>query len=418
MLKLNLLSPSKIILFLILLQSFLFGREKILSFNSDITINPDASMIVSETITIITEGDLIKHGIYRDFPTNYKDIYGNNITVNFEIIKILRDGRTDDYRVESISNGKRIYIGNKNYFLPSGIHTYTIAYKTNRQLGFFKDHDELYWNVTGNGWGFNIDKASAVVHLPPNISSNEINCIAFTGSYGSRDGDYKNSKSISTAVFNTNRILGAREGFTIVVEWPKDFVKEPTAEAKFRFFISDNLDVLIGIISLFIVLIYYLIIWKKVGKDPKKGTIIPQYVPPDNFSPAAMRYIKQMGYDNKTFAASIINMAVKGYLSIKEDDGKFILIKEKAGEEILTTEEKKIALKLIFNSNNSTVDYEEVLNQIKDKVPLGNSFLNKAMKALSSRLISRQPQNAPDQSEKKPFILELDQKNHTIISFF
>ncbi|MEJ2615233.1 MAG: DUF2207 domain-containing protein [Ignavibacteriaceae bacterium] len=416
MLKLNLLSPSKIFLFLLLLQSFLFGKEKILSFNSDITINPDASMIVSETIAVITEGDLIKHGIYRDFPTNYKDIYGNNITINFEIIKILRDGRTDDYRVESLSNGKRIYIGNKNYFLTGGIHTYTIEYKTNRQLGFFKDHDELYWNVTGNGWAFNIDKVSAMVHLPPNIPSNEINCVAFTGSYGSRGRDYNNSKSISTAVFNTNRILGAREGLTIVVEWPKGFVNEPTAEAKFRFFISDNLDVLIGLIGLFIVLVYYLLIWKKVGKDPGKGTIIPQYVPPDNFSPAAMRYIKHMGYDNKTFAASIINMAVKGYLSIKEDDGKFILIREKAGAEILTPDEKKIASKLIFNSNHSAVDYEEVINQIKEKVPIGNSFLNKAVKALSSRLVSRLPQNAPEQSDKKQSILELDQKNHTIIS--
>ncbi len=416
MLKQNLLSLSKIILFFLLFLSFLFGKEKILSYNSDITIESYASMVVTETITVITEGDLIKHGIYRDFPTHYKDTYGNNYVVDFDIKEILRDGKPDNYRIEDLSDGKRIYIGNKNYFLPRGIHTYTIEYKTNRQLGFFKDHDELYWNVTGNGWAFNIDKVSAAVHLPPNIASNEINCLAFTGSSGSRGRDYNNSKSISTAVFNTNRILSTGEGLTIVVEWPKGFVKEPTTETKFRFFLSDNLDVLIGIIGLFIVLIYYLLIWKKVGKDPEKGTIIPQYVPPHNFSPAAMRYIKRMGYDNKTFAASIINMAVKGYLSIREDDGKFILIREKAGEEILTPEEKKIASKLNFHSNHSTVNYEEVINQIKDKVPIGNSFLNKAVKTLSSRLINRLPQNAPEQSEKEQSILELDQKNHTIIS--
>lgn len=416
MLNIKLISFSKIIVILILLQSFLLGKEKILSFNSDITVSQDASMIVSETITVLTEGDLIRHGIYRDFPTNYKDTYGNNITVNFEIIKILRDGRPDDYRIEGLSNGKRIYIGNKNYLLPNGIHTYTVVYKTNRQLGFFKDHDELYWNVTGNGWAFNIEKVSAVVHLPPNIASNEINCFAFTGSYGSRERDYDNSKSISTAVFNTNRILGAREGLTIVVEWPKGFVKEPNDETKIRFFISDNLNILLGIIGFLIVFIYYLLIWKKVGKDPEKGTIIPQFVPPDNFSPAAMRYIDKMGYDNKTFAASIINMAVKGYLSIKEDDGKYTLIRGKAGEEILTPEEKKIASKLTFNAENSSVDYQEALRQIENRMPIANSFIKKVVKNLSSKLEKRTTQSEIEQGEQNKFVLELDQKNHTIIS--
>ena len=377
MLNSKFLSLSKIILFLVLFQSFLFGREEILSFNSDITIEPDASMLVSETITIITEGDLIKHGIYRDFPTHYKDTYGNNYIVDFEIMEILRDGKPDNYRIEDLSDGKKIYIGDKNYYLNNGIHTYTIEYKTNRQIGYFQDHDELYWNVTGNGWAFNIDKASAVVHLPPNISAGEIKCFAFTGSYGSKGKDYNNSKSTSTATFNTNRILGAREGLTIVVQWPKDYVNEPTAETKLGFFITDNLNVLIGIIGLFIVFIYYLLVWKKVGKDPEKGTIIPQYVPPDNFSPAAMRYIKRMGYDNKIFAASIINMAVKGYLSIQENEGKYTLIRESAGEEILTTEEKKIASKLIFNSKSSPMDYQEILNEIGNIIPSKNTFNKK-----------------------------------------
>ena len=397
-------------------QSFLFGREEITSFNSDVTIEQDASMLVSETITVITEGDLIKHGIYRDFPTHYKDTYGNNYIVDFEVKEILRDGNPDNYRIENLSDGKRVYIGDKNYYLKNGIHTYTIEYKTNRQIGFFRDHDELYWNVTGNGWAFNIDKVSAVVHLPPGISSGEIKCFAFTGSYGSRENDYSSSKSTSTAAFNTNRILGAREGLTIVVEWPKGFVLEPAAETKFRFFISDNLNVIIGLIGFFIVLIYYILIWKKVGKDPEKGTIIPQYVPPDNFSPAAMRYIKRMGYDNKTFAASIIDMAVKGYLSIQEDDGKFILIKEKAGEDVLTPEEKQIVSKLIFNSEGSPVDFDEVLRKIGDKIPNGNSFLKKAVKTLSSRFEKKLSKTTLEQENEKRSFIELDQKNHTIIS--
>ncbi len=409
-------STLKVIFFLFILQSCLFGKEKIISFNSDITVNPDASMIVREKLIVITEGDLIKRGIYRDFPTQYKDTYGNNYVVNFEIIKILRDDKPDDYRIEDLSNGKRIYIGNKNYFIQNGIHTYTVEYKTNRQVGFFNDHDELYWNVTGNGWAFSIDKVSAVVNLPSGIPSGKIKSYAFTGSYGSRGRDYITSTGISKAAFATNRILGAKEGLTIVVEWPKGFVKEPTAESKLRFFVSDNLNVLIGIIGFFIVLIYYLLIWKKVGKDPEKGTIIPLYVPPDNFSPAAMRYIKKMGYDNKIFAASIINMAVKGYLSIHENEGKFILIREKTGEEILTPEEKKIASKLTFRRNNSSINYDETLKEIENRLPPGDSLIKKAVITFAAGLKKRLPEVNAEQTDQKQSIIELDQKNHTIIS--
>ena len=49
--------------------------------------------------------------------------------------------------------------------LANGEHIYTITYTTSRQLGFFRDHDELFWNATGNGWAFLIEHASATVRL-------------------------------------------------------------------------------------------------------------------------------------------------------------------------------------------------------------------------------------------------------------
>ena len=418
MLNFNFTSLSfKIIFFLFLVNSCLSAKETILSFNSDIIINHDASMLVRETITAVVEGIEIKRGIYRDFPTKYKDTYGNNYNVDFDIVEVLRDGQPDNYRIEDISNGKRVYIGNQNYFLKYGTYTYTIVYKTNRQLGFFNDHDELYWNATGNGWAFNIEKVSAVVHLPSNIPSNKINCFAFTGTFGSRGSDYSVSKEISKASFNTNRVLGAQEGLTIVVKWPKGFVTEPSAEKKFGFFITDNLNVLLGIIGLFIVFnLLFINLETRCGKILEKGTIIPQYVPPDNFSPAAMRYIKRMGYDNKIFAASIINMAVKGYLSINENEGKFTLIKKMGSEDTLTPEEKKIASKLVFNSKDTSVNYDEILNKIENIIPAKNSFTKKIIKTFSSNLERKLSQNKVPPGQHKFSMLELDQKNHTIIS--
>lgn len=145
------------------------GNERIINFHSEITLLKDASMLVRETIEVVSEGLDIRRGIYRDFPTRYKDRFGNNIVVDFEVVEILRNGNPENYHIKRMANGKRIYIGDSNIFLAPGYYTYTIAYRTNRQLGFFKEHDELYWNVTGNGWMFPIEKVTVTVNLPEGV---------------------------------------------------------------------------------------------------------------------------------------------------------------------------------------------------------------------------------------------------------
>ena len=95
--------------------------ERIISFDSDITINEDASMIVVENIKVFANGNKIKRGIFRDFPTMYKDNYGNNINIKFAVIDVLRDGNKESYHTEKKSNGIRVYFGRSDYFLPQGI---------------------------------------------------------------------------------------------------------------------------------------------------------------------------------------------------------------------------------------------------------------------------------------------------------
>jgi len=140
--------------------------ERILDFRSRIAVQRDGSVTVSEDIRVVSSGDQIKRGIYRDFPTRYQDRYGNSVRVAFEVLEVLRDGRPEPYHIKDISNGIRIYVGQKEVLLRPGTYTYTIVYVTRRQLGFFRDFDELYWNVTGHGWNFVIEHAEAMVELP------------------------------------------------------------------------------------------------------------------------------------------------------------------------------------------------------------------------------------------------------------
>ena len=340
-------------LLLLIFSCTVIADERILNYHSDITIYENAVMQVTENITVRAEGNNIKRGIYRDFPTIYKDDYGNKYQVDFEIKQILRDGSPEPWHTENLSNGVRIYIGNKNVLLKRGEYTYSIIYTTSRQLGYFREHDELYWNVTGNGWIFPIDKASAKVRLPENIPRNSITMEGYTGDFGSKAQNYTARISDDgRAHFETTQSLASYQGLTIVVGWPKGYVHEPTREEKIQFLLRDNRHLFTGLVGLLILTVYYLLMWSNVGKDPEKGVIIPHYEPPKGYSPASMRFIEKMGYDNTCFAAALINLAVKGFLTITEDKiNNYTLTK--TGTNVEMSPGESALSKSLFSSNNS-----------------------------------------------------------------
>ena len=163
--------------------------ERILDYHSEIAIAADASMTVSETIRVRAEGSRIRRGIYRDFPTAYRDRSGRRVNVVFDPLDVSRDGAPEPWHAEPFANGVRVYFGNADVLLDPGEHTYVFRYRTARQLRFFDDHDELYWNVTGNGWDFSIDRASARVSLPAAAGPAAMKVEAYTGEQGSTARD-------------------------------------------------------------------------------------------------------------------------------------------------------------------------------------------------------------------------------------
>jgi uncharacterized membrane protein YgcG len=319
-------------------------RERILDFHSDITLEPDGTFLVRETITVNATGSRIRHGIFRDFPTRYKDRFGNNYVVGFALISAEYDGYAETSRVQDTLTGKRIYLGDQKLFIPSGQHTYVISYTTNRQLGFFPDHDEMYWNVTGNAWLFSIDHASATVTLPANISNDDVKLDGFTGPLHSFARNLTHQRQPDgTYFFETTRPLGELEGLSIVLSWPKGLIAPPTTQQQLNYFFSDNRTALLSLLGLLILSLYYLLVWYAVGRDPARGVIMPLYEPPANLSPAATRFLVRMGFDNKTFAAAILDMAVRGFLTIKEQAGSYTLYRTKADLRVLTPDEKQLA---------------------------------------------------------------------------
>jgi len=353
--------------------------ERIISFDSEITINEDATMIVLEKIKVYAAGQKIQRGIYRDFPTKYKDKYGNNINIKFDVLEISRDGNSEDYHTESISNGIRVYIGRSDYFLPVGEYTYAIKYKTDRQIGYFDKFDELYWNVTGNGWDFLIERVTATVNLPEPVSGDDLKLYGYTGPSGSKGSDYTYEVIGSDkVVFTSTYMLNPKEGLTISIQWPKGLVYEPTQSDKAVYFVQDNLQTVIGFIGIIALIFYYFIIWWRVGKDPSKGLIIPLYEPPANMSPAAVRFVSEMGYDNKIFTCTIVSLAVKGYLKIEEDGSEYRLVKNNSSKKLLSNDEQAVFYKLGFKNDGS--------NQVLELEQKNHSILQNAIKALKTSL--------------------------------
>jgi uncharacterized membrane protein YgcG len=301
--------------------------ERILSFVSDVTVNPDASLTVRETIAVNAEGNQIRRGIFRDFPTTYTDRHGVRVRVGFEVLSVRRDGHDEPYATEWISNGIRVRIGDKDVFLDSGQHVYEISYRTTRQIGFFEAFDEIYWNVTGNGWMFEIEQARVTIRLPTGARITQH--AEYTGPQGSTANEARVlDDSGSHYAAETTRPLLPGDGFTVAVAFPKGLVEPPGAADTWGWWIADNAGYAMLGLSLLISLAYFLFAWNKVGRDPPKGVIVPLFSPPDGMGPAGVRYVSQYGFDDRTFAAAVVGLAVKGRLKIADDDDAFTLTRQ------------------------------------------------------------------------------------------
>jgi hypothetical protein len=306
---------------LLLLSQAAAADERILHFHSDILVRSDGTIEVTETIKVRAEGSKIRRGIYRDFPTRYRDHARNRVVVAFEPRSVLRDGRREAFHSQDLSNGVRTYFGSTSRFLEPGEYTYTFHYDASRMLGFFEEHDELYWNVTGHGWDFPIDSASATVSFQFDVASDSIGVEAYTGAYGADGRDYvARADGRGGAEFETTAVLPAHQGLTIVVTWPKGQVTVAGATDRISWFLSDNVNAMVALVGLIAMFSYYVPVWRSFGRDPEEGVIVTRYEPPTGFSPASLRYIEQMYYDDKAMTAAVVNLAVKGYLNIEEID--------------------------------------------------------------------------------------------------
>jgi hypothetical protein len=284
---------------------------KIEKFSAEIFVQPDASLDVTETIDANFIG--VWHGLYRTIPVEYVTPQGFNYSL-FVKFEGATDSAGKPLKVESSRQGSylkwKIYVDDATD-VERTIH---LHYLVRNGLKFFEDHDELYWNVTGDEWDVPVGDASAQILLPQGVTGVRTN--EFTGSYRSRGQDADVTASENTVEVSMNRPLSFHEGLTIVVGWDKGLVKEPGTSDAISQFLASNWPVFLPIP----VFLFMFWLWYTRGRDPRVGPVAVQYAPPDGMSPAEAGTLVDQDAAMRDITATIVDLAVRGYIVIEEKE--------------------------------------------------------------------------------------------------
>lgn len=353
-----------LLVFFLLPKMLLAQQEHILFFGSLVTVQKDATLHVRETIRVRVAGKNRERGLYRDFPVHYSSADGQKYDVSLDVLSVQRDGAVEPYTVERMSGMVRLYIGGMEGVLRPGVYTYTITYKTNGHIRFLDNNDELQWNVTGNRWDFAIDTVRAVVVLPD--SAQVVRASAYTDS---RDDEKKGEHyrfwdSAGCAVFVSTQGLRAKEEFVVYSSWQKGIVAEQREATQRTLFWKNNVEYVVGGIGVVVVFVWFLVFWLKSGNHLEDGHIVAQHDIPKGLSPAAIRVINRMGYDRKAMVLALINMAMKGALSIENKaEGKVRLLRHEGFHAPLAADEEGL-FRVMFEESNVLVLHTEEQKRI------------------------------------------------------
>jgi hypothetical protein len=294
-----------------------FARSwEIANFNNSISISGDGSTLVRERITLSFEGAW--NGIHRTIPIEYPGPRGTNYTLFLDVINVT-DASGNKLKYDSSTHGGfrdlKIYIPGAE----DTTRTVEIDYSIRNAVRYFDDHDEFYWNVTGNDWPVPIDHVDGHAEFPA-AAAGSLRAQAFTGVYGSTEGEANTDVKGSVVSFETTHRLPMRGGLTIDIYIPKGILKEPSALTRLGWFLGSNPIVFLPPWTL---LVMYLL-WNYKGRDPDPGvSVAPMYEPPEGMSPAEVGTLIDDSTDPRDITSTIVDLAVRGFIKIEEtkDEG-------------------------------------------------------------------------------------------------
>ncbi len=348
--------------------------EKIHDYNITIKVRPDRSLLIQEDIKVYANNEEINRGIYRDIPQSRALKGGLVHRYDVQVQEIRKNGEPEPYHTEDNYNLLRVYIGDEDVYLDPGMYQYSIIYTVSDALESVSNSSVLYWNVIGDQWKFPILHASLKLWMPEGSARNIQDRQAWQGKSGSTDSDYDFSRNGDQMEFKLRHSLKLGEGWTIRLQWQDDTIQPLSRQEAIAKLVKDNRGMFFIMGGILFVFIYYLLAWAFLGKDPEKGSIMTYYEAPESLSPASMRFISNMGYDQKIFTTAIISMAVKGHIKINESNDIYTLNRQNEDYSLLSPEEAAVSKELfesgpsikVENANHQ--DFKEAIRACKDSL--------------------------------------------------
>jgi uncharacterized membrane protein len=311
------------VIWFLLISSPLFARSwRVSDYNDTISVAEDGSATVHERITLMFDGEW--HGIHRFIPIEYPGPRGTNYTLFLSVTGVTdSDGGKLKYE-SSTSNGLR----DLKIYIPGAVdatRTVEIAYTVRNGTRFFEDHDEFYWNVTGNDWPVPIDHATAAVSFPGSAGGS-LRAQAFTGVYGSAERGATAAVNGSEVSFETNNPLPMRGGLTVDIYIPKGILQEPSTFTRWLWFLGSNPIVFLPFWTLAVMFT----LWWYIGRDPDPGvSVAPMYEPPPDMSPAEAGTLLEDAVHPRDITCTLVDLAVRGFVKIEEVDDKGLVFHHK-----------------------------------------------------------------------------------------
>ena len=306
-----------------LLPNSAFARSwRIADFKDTISVGQDGSTLVVERINLVFIGQW--NGIHRIIPVEYPGPGTTNYTL-FLDVKSVTDENGSKLKYESkTSRGYR----DLKIYIPGAVDTtkaVQIEYTLRNAVRYFETHDEFYWNVTGNDWPVPIDHAEAFVTLPV-ASAGSLRAQAYTGVYGSTEGEATSTVNGADVAFETTNPLPMRGGLTIDIYIPKGILKEPSSFTRLMWFLGSNPIVFLPLVTLSVMFT----LWWYKGRDPDPGmSVAPMYEPPADMTPAEAGTLVDDTVHPRDITSTIVDLAVRGYIKIEETKEQGLIFKTK-----------------------------------------------------------------------------------------
>jgi len=300
----------KLLFLLVFLGGLALAGEAVEDYAVQIWLEPDASLTVQEDLLVRVENVAINHGIYRELLTRPPAATGpaSRTRIEYRIEETQLDGRPVPWFVRASGEAIRVYIGDSQKTVPPGLHKFTLRYRVRHAVVKSGDRARLDWNLTGNSWRFPIRAVRLHLYLPPQLNAADVRGRVFYGPLGATASLPLVATGERTLAFSYSRELPPGSGLTLQLEWPATLLTPPRAP------LDPTLKVLL--LAFLAAVFINVAAWRRAGRDPYTGPVIPRFEPPENASAPLAAYLMSGGYNTRAFSAAVAELSQRGLLSV------------------------------------------------------------------------------------------------------